>query len=118
MRFLVDSSLPASVGTEAPPDFELVRWRGRYLADEEFVREAAVQQCRAAVVLGRNSLDQPSVRDVCAELGVGMVAVEAPDPFEAKDRLLRHLPKLRAALAKHEFVVIFANEVRPLGTAA
>ena len=113
MRLLLDSVIPATIEAEAPAGVELDRWSGRDLSDEELVREAASRRFRAVVLWDRNSLEQPTLRELCAELGVGLVAVEAPDPIQAKDRLLSNFNRLRTVLAESDFVVVLSSTVRP-----
>ena len=113
MRFLIDSSLPSSLESEAPAGVELKRWTGQYLPDGQFATVAAEGRYEGIVVLGRNSLHQRNLRDRCAELGLSLIAVEAGDPIEAKDRLLRNMAKIRSELSESHAVIVYARAVRP-----
>jgi len=113
VRLLCDSSLPASLELDAPADVELKRWTGPCLADEDLASAAAQRGFQGVVVLDRNSLHQPSLRQRCAELGLSLIAVEADDPLEAKDRVVRNIGKIRSALADSQVLVVLARTVRP-----
>ena len=113
VRFLIDSSLPMSLESEAPAGVELKRWTGQYLPDDQFAKVAAERRYEGIVVLGRNSLHQRNLRDQCADLGLSLIAVEAGDPIEAKDRVLRNMAKIRSALGESQAVIVYARTVRP-----
>ena len=113
VRLLVDSSLPASLESDAPAGVELKRWSGRYLPDDELAKVAVEGRYQGIVVLGRNSLYQRSLRNQCADLGLSLVVVEAGDPIEAKDRVLRNIEKLRSVLTESQVVIVQARTVRP-----
>ncbi len=120
MKFLVDAVLPASLAAEAPAGVEFVRWSGGEDSDEELVRAAASAGARAVIFFDRNSLVQPGLVAIAEELGVALVAVDAPDPVEAKERILLHTGQLRRILHETQFALVLASEVRsfapPTGT--
>lgn len=114
MRLLVDALFPSSIESEAPPGTSLVRWAGADAADEDLVRSAAHDGYRGVVVLDRRSLQQPGLRELALELGVALVAIEAEDPVEAKDRLFRNIGGLRRELQSSGIVLVLSDEVRPV----
>lgn len=115
MRLLIDAVLPESTASEAPAGVTIVRFSESGVSDEELLRIAARDGYRAAVLFDRSSLSQPGLRQLARELGVGLVAVQADDPVEAKERLLLNLDHLRQALASASVVLVLASEARPLG---
>ena len=112
MRLLFDSSLPASLESDAPAGVELKRWTGHYLSDDNLASAAAEGGYQGVVVLSRNSLHQRSLRDRCTDLGLSLIAVEAGDPLEAKDRVVRNIRKIRSELVNSQVVVVLAHTVR------
>lgn len=114
MRLLVDAALPASIVSDAPAGVTFVRFADSVVSDEDFLRTAARRDCRAAVFLDRNSLSQPGLRELANELGIGLVAVQADDPVEAKERLLANFDHLRQALTESSVVLVLATEARQM----
>ena len=112
MRFLVDAVLPATLLADAPAGIEYIRWEGADDEDEQLVRAAAKRGYRGVIFFDRNSLAQPGLVCLAEELGVALVAVDADDPIEAKERILLHTAQLRRKLADSNFVLILASEVR------
>ena len=115
MRLLVDSVLPETIITDAPAGVTLLRFAGSDVSDEDLVRTAAREDYRAVFFFDRNSLSQPGLRELAQEVGVGLVAVQADDPIEAKERLLANFDHLRKALAESSIVLVLAAEARPIG---
>lgn len=113
MKLLVDALLPETIEAEAPPGVEVVRWAGGDVSDEDLLRAGAQAGARAIVLFDRRSLYQPGLRELAAELGVGLLAVEADDPVEAKERLFKNLDGVRRVLHTSEAVLILAHEARP-----
>jgi hypothetical protein len=113
VKLLVDSHFPATTAVEAPTGLELIRWTGGTAKDEDLVRKAADLRVRGLVLLDRRALQQPGLRELAEQLGVALVAVEAGDPIEAKERLLRNVDHLRKALALSNVVLLLAHEARP-----
>ena len=91
-----------------------MRWTGTDDGDEVLLEVAAREGFRAVVLYERNSLSQPGLLNLAARLGVGVVAIEADDPIEAKERLLLNFDKLRHALNVSNAVIVFASEARPI----
>jgi hypothetical protein len=114
MRLLVDAMLPETIVSDAPAGVTFLRFTGSDVSDEDFLRTAALQNCRAAVVFDRNSLSQPGLRELATELGIGLVAVQAEDPVEAKERLLANFEHLLQALTGSSVVLVLATEARPM----
>lgn len=114
MRFLYDAVLPQSLALEAPAETEFQRWDGSDVSDAELVRASGERGCRGVILWGRDSLQQADLRDTAQEAGVALVAVEAGNPIEAKQRILRNLSELRRKLAEHDCLLVLANEVRPI----
>ena len=114
MQLLYDSVLPQSLAIEARGTIGFHRWDGAEAVDTDLVRAAASRGYRGVVFLDRSSLDQPGLRTVAEQVGVALVAVDAGDPIEAKQRVLRNAPALRRALAEHDCILVLASEVRPL----
>lgn len=114
MRLLYDSVLPQSLTDEVPPEVVLIRWSLGASDDAELVREALRQNCRAVVLFERDSLQQPGLRRAAADAGIALVAVEANDPVEAKQRLIRNMRSLREKLSDHDSLLVLASEVRPM----
>ena len=115
MKLLYDSVLPPSLSVEARGTLELQRWQGTDAADTELVRSAADNGYRGVIFLDRSSLNQPGLRTTAEEAGVALVAVDAGDPIEAKQRILSNARSLRRKLADHDCLLVLAGEVRPLG---
>ncbi|MCY4632681.1 MAG: hypothetical protein OXE75_17615 [bacterium] len=115
MKLLYDAVLPPSLSVEARGTLDLHRWEGTDAADTVLVRSAADSGYRGVIFLDRSSLDQPGLRTTAEEVGVALVAVDASDPIEAKQRILRNAPSLRRKLADHDCLLVLAGEVRPLG---
>ena len=113
VRLLYDAVLPQSLSHEAPAGVEFVRWDGADVSDTELARAAAEKGFRAVVLLGRDALEQPELRDVAGEVGVALVAAATDSPFEAKRNILKNLDAVRKELANHEWLLVFASEVRP-----
>jgi hypothetical protein len=114
VRLLVDAMLPETVVTEAPPGVEVLRWSGGDVSDEDLLRAGAHEDVRAVVFLDRRSLYQPGLRELAAQLQVALVAIEADDPVEAKDRLFQNLDHVRKALNTCEVVLVLAHDARPI----
>ena len=117
MRLLADAILPETVESEAPPGSEVVRWTGGEDSDEDLIRAAAHEGFRGVVFFDRRSVYQPGLRDLARSLGVGLIAVDADDPIDAKDRLFHNLAHIRSALQSSTVVLVLADEVRPLDVA-
>lgn len=114
MKLLYDATLPHSLSVEAPQGVKLDRWKDTDSADVEIVQAAAARRYQGVIFLGRDSLYQLGIRNTAAEHSIALVAVEAQDPIEGKQRLLRNLPELTAALLDGGCVVVTANSVRSL----
>ena len=112
MRLLYDAVLPQSLSHEAPAGVEFVRWDGVDVSDTDLARAAVEKGCRAVVLLGREALEQPELRDVARGVGVALVAVATDNPVDAKRNVLKNLDALRRELANHECLLVFASEVR------
>ncbi len=113
MRFLIDAVLPASLATEAPPGIDFERWeKTRDQKDNDLVYYAAKKGIRGVIFFGRNSLKQPGLRQLAEEKGIALVAIDASDPIQARERLLRHIIKLPSKLSENQFFLILASEVR------
>lgn len=113
LRLLYDAVLPQSLSLEAPADVEFVRWDGADVSDTELARAAAEKGYRAVVLLGRDALEQTELRNVAREVGVALVAAATDSPFEAKRNVLKNLDAVRKELANHQWLLVFAAEVRP-----
>jgi hypothetical protein len=113
VRLLYDAVLPHSLSLEAPAGADFVRWDGADVSDTELARVAAEKGYRAVVLLGRDSLEQKELRDVAREVGVALVAAATDNPFEAKRNILKNLDAVHKELANHEWLLVFASEVRP-----
>ncbi|MCY4069132.1 MAG: hypothetical protein OXE79_08530 [Acidimicrobiaceae bacterium] len=113
MRLLYDAVLPRSLSNEAPAGVELLRWDGGAVSDQELVSAAAERRCRGLILLGGGSLEQPDLRKAAEESGVALIAAATESPFEAKQRVLKHLGKIRKAAADHDCLLVLAVEVRP-----
>ena len=113
MRLLYDAVLPQSLAHEAPAGVELVRWDGADVPDTDLVRAAAERGCRGVVLLGRESLEQPELREVARQVGVALVATATDNPIEAKRRILKNIGTLRENLPDHDCLLVFAADVRP-----
>ena len=113
MRLLYDAVLPQSLSHEAPADVDLVRWHGADVSDTDLVRATAESRCRGMILLGRDALEQPRLREVAREAGVVLVAVATDSPIEAKNRVLRNLTALRRNLPNHDCLLVLSAEVRP-----
>lgn len=112
MKFLVDAVFPATLTTDAPAGIDFVRWTDSAEQDSELVRYAATKSFRGVIFFDRNSLAQPGLRQLAEELGVALIAVDAPDPIYARERLLHNAERLRSILTDTQFVLILASEVR------
>jgi len=115
VRFLYDAVLPRSLSLESPPQVAFDRWDGPDVTDTEFVRESGARGCRGVILWGRDSLQQADLRETARATGVALVAVEADNPIDAKQRILKNLPALRRKLDDHDCLIVLANEVRPVG---
>jgi hypothetical protein len=113
VRLLYDAVLPQSLSLEAPAGAEFVRWDGVDVSDTELAKVAAEKGYRAVVLLGRDALEQTELRDVARAVGVALVAAVTDNPFEAKRNILKNLDAIRKELANHEWLLVFASEVRP-----
>ena len=113
MRLLYDAVLPQSLAHEAPEGVELERWSGADVADTDLVRTAAERGCRGVILLGRESLEQPDLRNAAREVGVALIATVTDNPIEAKRRILNNISALRQNLPDHDCLLIFAADVRP-----
>ena len=113
MHLLYDSVLPQSLSHEAPTEVELERWAGGEVSDCELIRLAAEKECRAVILLGRDSLEQPEMRAIAKQQGIALVAVATDSPIEAKKRILKNLTAIRSGLANHDCLMVMAASVRP-----
>ncbi|MYG94589.1 MAG: hypothetical protein F4138_06320 [Acidimicrobiia bacterium] len=114
MRFLCDAVFPQTLSSEAPAGVELVRWDGSDVSDVEFVRASGERGYRGVILWGRGSLRQADLRAIARESGVALVAVEADDPIDAKQRILKNLSGLRRQLDEHDCLIVLANKVCPV----
>lgn len=114
MRFLYDALLPETLSSEAPAGVELVRWSGTEVSDAELICLSGEEGYRGVILWGRESLQQADLRDRAQEAGVALIAVEAGDPIDAKQRILKNLSTLRQSLRDHDCLLVLANEVRPV----
>ena len=80
-----------------------MRWTGTDDGDEVLLEVAAREGFRAVVLYERNSLSQPGLLNLAARLGVGVVAIEADDPIEAKERLLLNFASIENVLVPKHF---------------
>ena len=113
MWLLYDAVLPQSLADEER-SFDLRRWEGTDVTDEDLVHAVSDQGGSGVIFLGRDSLEQPELRHVARELGVALVAVATDDPIEAKRRVLNNMNALRRLLDSEACLLILANEVRPI----
>ena len=112
VRILFDAVLPESLAEESPAGVQLIRWEDGYVDDATLVRTAALRGYRALLLYERDSLEQPDVQSIAAEVGVALVAVDASDPIEAKVRILRNFRRLRKMLTEHNCLLVLASTVR------
>lgn len=112
VKLLVDSMLPETVESEAPPGVEVIRWSQGEASDEDLMRAGARAGARAVVFLDRRSLYQPGLRELSNQLGVAIVAIEAHDPIEAKERLFLNLDRVRKVLTVSQAVLVLAHEAK------
>lgn len=113
MRFLYDAVLPQILSSEAPAGVEFVRWDGADVSDAELVQVSGQRGYRGLLLWGRESLQQADLRVTAREAGVALVAVEADDPIDAKQRILKNLSAIRRELQDHDCLLVLATEVRP-----
>ena len=114
MRRLYDAVLPQSLAFETSAELELRRWNGADESDTDFVRASANRGYDGVILFGRDSLEQPELREAAREAGVALVAVAADDPIKAKHRILNNMSSLRRKLRDHTCLLVLAREVRPL----
>ena len=114
MKFLVDAALPATLATEAPIGIVFERWQEPAVQDSDLIRYAADQGLHGVIFSDRNSLMQPGLCQLAEELGIALVAIDASDPIQARDRLLRHIERIRSALNETKCILVLSSEVRPL----
>ncbi len=114
MRLLYDAVLPQSLAFETSAELELRRWNGADESDTDFVRASANRGYDGVILFGRDSLEQPELREAAREAGVALVAVAADDPIKAKHRILNNMSSLRRKLRDHTCLLVLAREVRPL----
>ncbi|MXW42981.1 MAG: hypothetical protein F4X48_02175 [Acidimicrobiia bacterium] len=112
MRFLCDAVFPQTLSSEAPAEVEFVRWDRSDVSDAELVRASGERGCRGVIFWGQDSLQQVDLREIAQEIGVALVAVEADDPIDAKQRILKNLSRLRRKLDEYDCLIVLANEVR------
>ena len=112
MRLLYDAVLPQNLADEGPAWVTLDRWDGGDEQDSALILTAADQGYRGVVFYDRDSLEQPDLRELASKKGVALVSVEAPDPIEAKIRVLHHLSRIRRMLVGNDCLLVLANEVR------
>ncbi len=113
MRLLYDAVLPKSLSLEAPAQCELLRWDGNDVDDRELVKIASERGCRALILLGRDSLEQPDLRKVAEQAGVALITVATEHPLKAKQRVLKHFGTIREKITDHNCLIILSAEVRP-----
>ena len=116
MRLLYDAVLPKGLSHEAPTGVEFVRWDGDDVPDTELVRAAAERGYRGVVLLGRDSLAQSDLRKVALQVGVVLVAIASGNPMQAKQHILRNLHALYQRLNDHDYLLVYAANVRPYPT--
>lgn len=114
MRLLYDAVLPQNLSSEAPAGVEFDRWEGDDVSDADLVRISGERGYRSLILWGRESLQQADLWSTARESGVALVAVEADDPIDAKQRILKNLPAIRRELQDHDCILVLANEVRPV----
>lgn len=113
MRLLYDALLPEILASESPAGVDLVRWNGGDATDAELVRESAIEGYRGVILWGRESLQQSDLQETAEAVGVALIAVEARDPVEAKQRILKNLAAVRKRLQEHDCLLVLSSEVRP-----
>ena len=114
MKFLVDAALPATLAAEAPVGIVFERWEEPAVQDSDLIHYAAHHGLSGVIFCDRNSLKQPGLRQLAEELGIALVAIDASDPIQARDRLLRHIERIRSALTETKCVLVLSSEVRSL----
>ena len=110
---LYDAVLPQSLSSEATGALRFVRWDQKEQPDMALVRMAAARNYRGVVFFERDSLQQPDLQEKARQAGVALIAVDAEDPIQAKERLINNSSRLRRALADHDCLLVLAREVRP-----
>lgn len=111
---LYDAVLPQSLAFEASAELELHRWGGEDESDADFVRASAKSGYDGVILFGRDSLEQPELREAAYKAGVALVAVAEEDPIKAKQKILNNMSSLRRKLRDHDCLLVLAREVRPL----
>lgn len=113
MKLLIDAVLPATLTTEAPAGIYFERWKkSEQQNDSDLVRYAAKKRMRGVVFFESKSLEQPGLRQLAKKLGVVLVAIDAKDPIQAKERLLRQITRVRSMLNEASFIRVIASDVR------
>ncbi len=92
---------------------ELIRWDGGEQNDAALVLLAADRGYQGVIFFERDSLEQPALRKIARENGVALVGVEAGDPFEAKQRIVNNLLRIRSALGSHDCILVMSRSVDP-----
>ncbi len=116
MKLLIDTVLPATLTADAPAGIDFERWKkSDGQNDSDLLYYAAKEGFRGVVFLDRISLEQPGMRQLAKELGIALIAIDASDPIQARERLIRHSARLRRKLGESQFVLILGSEVRSMG---
>ena len=113
MKLLYDAVLPRSLAEETRHGMELIRWDGGAKNDTALVVLAADRGYSGVIFFERDSLEQPELRVFARENGVALVGVEAGDPFEAKQRIVNNLLRIRSALGSHDCILVMSRSADP-----
>ncbi len=113
MKLLYDAVFPRSLAEETRHGMELIRWDEGEESDAALVALAADRGYRGVIFFERDSLEQPELREIAREYGVALVGVEAGDPFEAKQRIVNNLLRIRSALGSHDCILVMSRSADP-----
>ena len=94
MRFLADSTFPASIQQPNAEGIEILRYSGPSIEDRDLLAFAAAQGCVAVLMLGREVLAEPQFEELVSQAGVTVVVTVSENPLEAAEQLLPRLDEV------------------------
>jgi hypothetical protein len=112
MRLLLDSPFPEFTTAYSEPDFQLDRWRGKLLSDEQLVRQAHEDGYDGVALMGEASLSQGRLIATAEALGLLVVVAATDDPIRASGYMHEHLTRVRNEAAPGRVLALFSRLVR------
>ena len=116
MKLLLDQSFPRHAEEYGSLDFELVRWVGEQVSDDELLRAAAAEGMAGVVFLGLQALADGRLARLAANLGLFLAATHDVEPMDALRVLAMQSTGLQRAVAPGAVCHLYVSGIRAVGT--